>query len=163
MKKQKIIPVILSGGIGSRLWPLSRALYPKQLQSLVSDKSLLQETVIRSSGTNFDSPLVICNEEHRFIVAEHIREINVIPRAIILELVGRNTAPAAAVAAIFSEQICEDALLLVLPSDHVIKDPDSFLEVILTAKKAATRGANCDLGHTYIETRNRLRIHPAWK
>jgi mannose-1-phosphate guanylyltransferase len=98
MKKQKIIPVILSGGIGSRLWPLSRALYPKQLQSLVSDKSLLQETVIRSSGTNFDSPLVICNEEHRFIVAEHIREINVIPRAIILEPVGCNTAPAAAVA-----------------------------------------------------------------
>jgi len=146
MKRQKIIPVILSGGIGSRLWPLSRNLYPKQLQSLVSDKSLLQETVIRSSGKIFDAPLVICNEEHRFIVAEHFREINVVPRAIVLEPIGRNTAPAAAAAAIFSEQIFEDALLLVLPSDHVIKDPDSFLEVILTAKKAATRGLLVTLG-----------------
>ena len=169
MKKQKIIPVILSGGIGSRLWPLSRALYPKQLQSLVSDKSLLQETVIRSSGKIFDAPLVICNEEHRFIMAEHFREINIVPRAIFLEPIGRNTAPAAAVAAIFSEQICEDALLLVLPSDHVIKDPDSFLEVILTAKKAATRGLLVTLGtpilkpetgYGYIQPGNEIAKSP---
>ena len=122
MKKRKIIPVILSGGIGSRLWPLSRDFYPKQLLSLVSDKSLLQETVLRSSGTIFDPPLVICNEEHRFIIAEQFREINIIPSAIILEPEGRNTAPATAVAAILEEQICDDALLLVLPSYHVIKD-----------------------------------------
>ena len=169
MKKQKIIPVILSGGIGSRLWPLSRALYPKQLQSLVSDKSLLQETVIRSSGKIFDAPLVICNEEHRFIVAEHFREINIVPRAIVLEPIGRNTAPAAAAAAIFSEQVDEDALLLVLPSDHVIKDPDSFLEVILTAKKAAAQGLLVTLGtpvlrpetgYGYIQPGNEITKSP---
>ena len=132
-----IIPVILSGGFGSRLWPLSRTLYPKQLQPLVSDKSLLQETALRSAGESFDAPLVICNEEHRFIVAEQFREIGMTPRAVVLEPAGRNTAPAAAVAAVLSEEISRDALLLVLPSDHVIKDTDKFLEVILTAREVA--------------------------
>ena len=100
MKTQKIIPVILSGGSGRRLWPLSRTLYPKQLHPLVSEKSLLQETALRSSGVIFDAPLVICNDDHRFIVAEQFREIGIAPKAVILEPVGRDTAPAAAVAAV---------------------------------------------------------------
>ena len=97
MQEKNIIPVILSGGIGRRLWPLSRALYPKQLQPLISEKSLLQETVIRTSIEIFEAPIIVCNKEHRFIVAEQLREINTVPNAIVLEPIGRNTAPAAAV------------------------------------------------------------------
>lgn len=140
MQKKKIIPVILSGGIGRRLWPLSRALYPKQLQPLMSEKSLLQETVIRTSGTSFEPPLIVCNKEHRFIVAEQLREIDTIPSAIVLEPIGRNTAPAVSVAAVLSEDLCKDAILLILPSDHIIEKPRIFHEVVQIALEAAKEG-----------------------
>ena len=122
-----IIPVILSGGVGSRLWPLSRELYPKQLHALVTEKSLLQETASRVSGERFSEPAIICNNEHRFIVAEHLRDCGIKPSAILLEPVGRNTAPAAAIAALLIAETNEDALILLLPSDHIIKDQDEFL------------------------------------
>ena len=96
-KSEKIIPVVLSGGSGTRLWPISRTLYPKQLQSLVTGQSLLQDTMARLSGDRYGDPIIICNDEHRFIIAEQVREIGVHNAHIVLEPVGRNTAPAAAV------------------------------------------------------------------
>src|SRR5450759_5243552 len=96
-----IHPVILSGGSGTRLWPMSRSLYPKQLLALVGERSLLQETALRVIGDpGFAAPLIIANEEHRFIIAEQLREIGAVPDALVLEPVGRNTAPAASIAAL---------------------------------------------------------------
>src|ERR1700693_6349251 len=100
-KDGMIHPVILSGGSGTRLWPMSRALYPKQLLALVGERSLLQQTVLRvARDAGFAAPQIIANEEHRFIIAERLREIAIAPDALILEPVGRNTAPAACVAAL---------------------------------------------------------------
>src|ERR1700735_1845313 len=96
----KIYPVILSGGVGSRLWPLSRSLYPKQLLPLAGERTLIQDTALRVAGADFAAPLIVCNQEHRFMVAEQMREAGIAPLAILLEPVGRNTAPAAAVAAL---------------------------------------------------------------
>ena len=135
----RIHPVILSGGSGTRLWPLSRKYYPKQLLSLTSDKSLLQETVTRLTGDDFEAPMIICNSEHRFIVAEQIREIDVTARDIILEPIGRNTAPAAAIAAMTLMAEDADAMMLLLPSDHLIGDRDAFLKAIGTACDAARK------------------------
>src|SRR6266404_799844 len=99
--RSMIHPVILSGGSGTRLWPMSRSLYPKQLLALVGERSLLQQTVLRVAGdTGFAPPLIIANEEHRFIIAEQLREIGAAAEALVLEPVGRNTAPAACVAAL---------------------------------------------------------------
>src|SRR5713101_2421020 len=95
-----IHPVILSGGSGTRLWPMSRSLYPKQLLALVGERSLLQQTVLRIAGDGFTAPLIIANEEHRFIIAEQLREIGAVADALVLEPIGRNTAPAACVAAL---------------------------------------------------------------
>src|SRR5258707_4568251 len=96
-----IHPVILSGGSGTRLWPMSRSLYPKQLLALVGERSLLQQTVLRVTGDfGFAPPLIIANEEHRFIIAEQLREISAVADALVLEPVGRNSAPAACVAAL---------------------------------------------------------------
>jgi len=143
----KITPVILSGGSGTRLWPLSRESFPKQLLPLTSDRSLLQETAIRASNAGrFNAPLVVCNAEHRFIVAQQLREINQPPRAILLEPVGRNTAPAAAIAAIALAREDENALLLLLPSDHSIADTLSFRSAVADAAKAATDGALVTFG-----------------
>ncbi|MBT4934654.1 MAG: mannose-1-phosphate guanylyltransferase/mannose-6-phosphate isomerase [Rhodospirillaceae bacterium] len=132
-----IYPVILSGGSGTRLWPLSRKHYPKQLLSLTSDKSLLQETLNRVTGKNFEAPLVICNDQHRFSVAEQVRQINLYVRDIILEPIGRNTAPAAAIAALTLRAIDKDATILLLPSDHLISNTKAFQAAIKTAAKAA--------------------------
>src|ERR1700710_1180387 len=93
-------PVILSGGAGSRLWPLSRSLFPKQLLALAGKQSLIQDTALRTHGPDFAAPLIICHVEHRFLIAEQMREAGVAPGAIVLEPVGRNTAPAAAIAAL---------------------------------------------------------------
>ena len=124
-----LTPVILSGGVGSRLWPLSREYYPKQLLALVGNNTLLQDTVLRLSGLPEQSaPLMVCNEAHRFLVAEQLRRIEVSPANIILEPVGRNTAPAAAVAALAA--VDPDALLLVLPADHLIADTAAFREAV---------------------------------
>src|SRR5258708_38101515 len=116
-----IHPVILSGGSGTRLWPMSRSLYPKQLLALTGERSLLQQTVLRVAGEfGFAPPLIIANEEHRFIIAEQLREIGAVADALVLEPVGRNTAPAACVAAVRLAAHRPDALMLVMPSDHVI-------------------------------------------
>lgn len=114
-----LVPVILSGGVGSRLWPLSREDYPKQLLNLCGTHSLLQDTVTRLDGLpDKAAPLVVCNEIHRFLVAEQLRNIGVNTPRIILEPVGRNTAPAVAAAALYVFNTQTDALILILPSDH---------------------------------------------
>jgi mannose-1-phosphate guanylyltransferase/mannose-6-phosphate isomerase len=132
-----LTPVILSGGAGTRLWPLSRELYPKQLLPLVGAHTMLQETVQRLEGLATDAPVVVCNDAHRFLVAEQIRQLGIKPRAIVLEPVGRNTAPAIALAAL---QAAPDALLLVLPADHVIRDVAAFQAAITAALPAAHAG-----------------------
>jgi mannose-1-phosphate guanylyltransferase / mannose-6-phosphate isomerase len=141
-----IYPVILSGGTGTRLWPLSRTLYPKQLQPLHSDLSLLQETASRLQGEPFAAPLIICNQEHRFIVAEHLHSIEIAPEAIVLEPIGRNTAPAAAVAAVILAERDPEAVILLLPSDHVIQNPDKFRTAIDIALPAAKNGSLVTFG-----------------
>ena len=134
-------PVVLSGGAGTRLWPLSRTLYPKQLLPLVSARTMVQETVQRVTGKRFAPPLVVCNEEHRFIIAEQLRELEIAPSAMVLEPVGRNTAPAAAVAALLLAEHDADAVMLLLPSDHVIKDVAGFHAAVETGLAASGHGA----------------------
>ncbi len=126
-----LTPVILSGGVGSRLWPLSREHYPKQLLTLIGDDTLLQATVKRLMGLSEQiAPVMVCNEAHRFLVAEQLRRIGIAPAHIILEPIGRNTAPAAAVAALLSLSYHSDALLLILPADHFITDITTFQEAV---------------------------------
>ena len=168
MKFSKIYPVILCGGNGTRLWPLSRNSYPKQFLHLnsKSDKSLLQQTQQRIvSVKNLQDPILICNERHRFIVAEQMRELNIKPNAIILETTGKNTAPAIALAAIKALEIDNDAILLVLSSDHLIKDNKSFLRSINSAinlakeDKLVTFGiipTSPETGYGYIESSQKL-------
>ena len=137
-----IHPVILCGGVGTRLWPMSRALFPKQLQPLTSDLSLLQETVKRvREGARFAASLVVCNDQHRFMVAAQLRGIDAAGSTLVVEPEGRNTAPAAAVAAVIIGAENPDALLLVLPSDHVIGDVAGFHAAIDRATAAARSGA----------------------
>ncbi len=135
-----IIPVILAGGSGTRLWPLSRELYPKQLIDIYNEDTMLQNTVLRLEGIEMmGSPIVVCNEEHRFMTAEQLRKIKVDPFAIILEPVGRNTAPAIALAALKAMENKEDPILLVLPADHVIEKIDDFHAVIQAGLKYAQK------------------------
>ena len=133
MSRNTIIPLILCGGKGTRLWPLSRESYPKQFLNLDSDdeKSLLQKTQERILKLeNALDPILICNEDHRFIVAEQMREINQNPYSIILEPFGKNTAPAIALGALKAIDISKDSILLVLSSDHLIKDSEKFIKVL---------------------------------
>ncbi len=143
MSKTRLYPVILSGGSGSRLWPLSREEFPKQLQPLTSERSLLQETALRLgpgvTGVSVEAPIVVCNEAHRFIVAEQMRAAGVEPEAVVIEPQGRNTAPAAAVAALLLEKD-PDALMLVMPSDHSVRNPDAFRAAIAIAAPIASAG-----------------------
>ena len=159
-----LIPVILSGGTGSRLWPLSRASYPKQYLNLDAKNnfSLLQNTYLRLKGlNNLSMPIIISNEEQRFIVAEQMREINVSPKSIILEPEGRSTAPAIALAAIKSLENGNDPNLLILSSDHKIANQEKFKEVIEDSLSCSENGSlvtfgivptSPETGYGYIET-----------
>lgn len=143
MAATPLIPVILCGGTGTRLWPLSRASYPKQYWALdgSGQKTLLQQTQQRLKGIEgLAAPLLICNEAHRFIVAEQMRQIDVEPTAILLEPIGRNTAPAVTVAALQATERGEDPLLLVLAADHVIRDASEFRRVIEAGRIPAEAG-----------------------
>jgi len=136
-----IVPVILSGGGGSRLWPLSRSAFPKQFLKLSGSRTMIQETALRVAGTEYDAPLFISNREHRFLLAEQAREAVIAPRAILLEPVARNTAAAIAAAA---ARVAEDdpaTPLLVLPSDHVIDDVAAFHAAVARALPLARNGA----------------------
>ncbi|MBB5530271.1 mannose-1-phosphate guanylyltransferase/mannose-6-phosphate isomerase [Stenotrophomonas maltophilia] len=135
-----IQPVILSGGSGTRLWPLSREAYPKQFLPLAGELTMLQATWQRVAPLAARGPLVIANEEHRFVAAEQLQQVGAEPAAIILEPVGRNTAPAIAVAALEATRDGADALLLVLPSDHVITDEAAFRSAVQAAASAADAG-----------------------
>ncbi len=156
-----IVPVILAGGSGTRLWPLSRELYPKQFLPLVDKYSLLQNTVLRLRGLGEASPpIVICNENHRFLVAEQLRALGIKPSTIILEPVGRNTAPAIAVAAISASLADVVDTLLVLPSDHHMNNGDSFKSAVSTGAHLARQDylvtfgivpAYPETGYGYIE------------
>ncbi len=155
-----MIPVILSGGSGSRLWPLSRKLYPKQFIALHTDKTLFQETALRLKKLRLDDPIVVCNEEHRFIVAENMQNIGHKARNIVLEPAGRNTAPAIAAAAIIAMKDGDDPLLMILSADHVIEDVNAFAASTKTAEELAAKGhmvtfgikpSHAHTGYGYIE------------
>lgn len=135
-----LTPVLLSGGVGSRLWPVSRETYPKQFLPLAGELSMLQETLRRTSGLEETAPLVVCNEEHRFMVAEQLRQVDIRASALILEPEGRNTAPAVALAAIQALASDPEALLLVLPADHVIRDVEAFADAVGRAIPLAQKG-----------------------
>lgn len=137
---QNLLPVILSGGSGTRLWPLSRESYPKQFLALAGEQTMLQATWQRVAPIAGRAPLIVANEEHRFVAAEQLQQLGVEPQAILLEPIGRNTAPAIAVAALEATRDGDDALLLVLPSDHVIADEDAFRAAVLRAVPAAESG-----------------------
>ena len=155
-----IIPVILRGGSGTRLWPLSRALYPKQLLALSGEKTMLQETVLRLVAADDIGPVYcICNESHRFLVAEQLHAINADIGEIVLEPKGRNTAPAAAIAALLVMERYPDATMLLLPADHVIRDTLAFGAAVAAGKSAAEKGelvtfgivpASAETGYGYI-------------
>ncbi|HET7268467.1 MAG TPA: mannose-1-phosphate guanylyltransferase/mannose-6-phosphate isomerase [Oleiagrimonas sp.] len=143
----KLVPVILSGGSGTRLWPLSRSGHPKQFLALDGEHSMLQATWLRLPGIDgLAAPLVVTNEAHRFMVAEQLRQVGGEPQAIVLEPVGRNTAPAIAAAAMQAQADGQDPLLLVLPSDHVVGDVEAFRNAVVAATAAATDGALVTFG-----------------
>jgi mannose-1-phosphate guanylyltransferase len=139
-EKMLLTPVILAGGSGTRLWPLSRQLYPKQFLPLLGVKTLLQQTIERLQGLDCQAPIVVCNEEHRFLAAEQLRQTGIDDGAIILEPVPKNTAPAIALAAHEALRRDEEAMLLVLPADHLIEDTASFHAAVKKALAAAKEG-----------------------
>lgn len=162
-----IFPVVLSGGSGSRLWPLSRTMLPKQFLPLVSNKTMLQETLLRLGGVaGLQDPVIVCSDDHRFLAAEQLREIKVKATAQILEPVGRNTAPAVAVAALSILEKNPEGTMLVLPADHLIRNVARFHEVIATAVSTAATGRlvtfgivgrEPETGYGYIERGDPLK------
>lgn len=164
-----LLPVILSGGSGTRLWPLSRESYPKQFLPLTGDLTMLQATWHRVAPIAGRAPLVVANEEHRFVAAEQLQQVGAQPQAIVLEPVGRNTAPAIAIAAMEATRDGDDAILLVLPSDHVISDEETFQRVVKQAMPAAISGKlvtfgivpdGPETGYGYIKAANGDEIRP---
>ena len=140
MSAETIYPVVLSGGAGTRLWPLSRASLPKQLLALHGERTMIQDTVLRANVPGAAGPLLLCGEEHRFHVAEQMQAIGVSPHAIVLEPFGRNTAPAAAIAALLTAERNPEGVVLLLPSDHVIQDIKAFEDAVAKAAIAAKAG-----------------------
>ncbi len=148
-----ISPVIMCGGSGTRLWPLSRSQFPKQFLPLVNDTSMLQDTLARLPD-NHQAPVFICNEDHRFLVAEQVKQVKCRDATILLEPQGKNTAPAVALAALNALAANEDTLLLVLAADHVIKDTDKFHQAVSVAAVSAQQGKLVTFGivPTHAET-----------
>ena len=144
---QIIVPVLLSGGSGTRLWPVSRALHPKQLLPMAGELTMLQETARRFAGnTGFGAPLIVCNDEHRFTIAAQLQGAGITPQAIVLEPIGRNTAPAAAVAALILLERSSNTLMLLAASDHVIDDVPGFLDAVHLAARAAAEKRLVSIG-----------------
>lgn len=142
----KLIPVILAGGTGSRLWPVSRSFLPKQFQRLLGEKSFLQNTLLRAEAVSAEAPIIVCNEEHRFLVAEQCREIGASWDQLILEPEGRNSAPAIALAAWQAVAEAPEAVLLVLPSDHLVKNEAQFARAVEAATVGAAEGGLVTFG-----------------
>jgi mannose-1-phosphate guanylyltransferase/mannose-6-phosphate isomerase len=143
-----LVPVILSGGSGTRLWPLSRELHPKQFLPLVGERTMVQDTVARLDGLSAAAPIVVCNAHHRFLVAEQLRAIGVPAGEIILEPIGRNTAPAVAIAALaaLASPAGDASLLLVMPADHCLRDVPAFQAAVSVGIEAAQSGALVTFG-----------------
>ncbi len=156
-----IFPVLLCGGSGTRLWPLSRKSYPKQFTDVVGDESLFQASARRFTGTGFADPLVVTGDPFRFIVTEQLDEIGLTPSGILIEPEGRNTAPAAAAATLFAMAQDPEAMILLVPSDHAVSQPDLFRTAVLTGKPAAEAGqivtfgiapSRAETGYGWLET-----------
>ena len=168
LKNNNLIPIILCGGSGSRLWPLSRKSFPKQFWSLDanSNKTLLQNTILRLKNFKaISEPIIVCNQEHRFLVAEQCREININPKEIILEPISQNTAPAIIFSSLKALEINNDANVIVLSSDHIIPNEKQFLEAIeyglgfINNNKIVTFGvvaSRPETGYGYIKTDKKI-------
>ena len=140
MSDQRVIPVILSGGSGSRLWPVSRESFPKQLWPLISERSMIQETALRARGEGFAPPMVVCNHEHRFLIAEQLRNAGIEAAGIVLEPAGRNSAPAIAAAALLAAETDPDAVLWMMAADAAITDHEALRRLLAEAAMAARQG-----------------------
>ncbi|MFT8712901.1 mannose-1-phosphate guanylyltransferase/mannose-6-phosphate isomerase [Komagataeibacter rhaeticus] len=155
-----VVPVILSGGSGSRLWPVSRSSYPKQFWPLVTKHTMVQETALRSHGPGFSAPIVVCNNEHRFIMAEQLKEVGITQARILLEPVGRNSAPAIAAAALLAAETDPDAVLWVMAADAAMQKPENIAPALAIAARVARAGrivtfgmtpTKAETGYGYIE------------
>ena len=162
MADMQIVPVVLSGGSGTRLWPVSREKHPKQLQPLLGEESLLQNTLRRLEGLPLGAPIVVSNQEYRFITAEQLRQLGLSNWTLLLEPVGRNTAPALTVAALYASRGGADPVLLATPADHHVRNPAAFRSAVLRGLPEAVAGAvvtfgivpdRPETGYGYIETR----------
>ncbi len=169
MTDQRILPVILSGGSGTRLWPVSRESFPKQLWPLISDRSLIQETALRATGAAFAPPVVVCNQEHRFLIAEQLRAAGITGARIVLEPVGRNSAPAIAAAALLAAEDDPDTVLWMMAADAAIADTPALHRLLQAATVAARRGRvvtfgmrpdAVETGYGYIEVGAALTNSP---
>ncbi|EKS7425687.1 mannose-1-phosphate guanylyltransferase/mannose-6-phosphate isomerase [Enterobacter cancerogenus] len=169
-----LLPVVIAGGTGSRLWPMSRELQPKQFLSFHQNGSMLQNTIARLDGLEVANPIVICNEDHRFLVAEQLRQMHKLAGNIILEPVGRNTAPAITLAALHAQKTGEDPVLLILAADHLIADTTTFHTTIANAIPFAEMGklvtfgivpTQPETGYGYIQRGEEQHVghSAAWK
>jgi mannose-1-phosphate guanylyltransferase/mannose-6-phosphate isomerase len=162
MPDTQIVPVVLSGGSGTRLWPVSREKHPKQLQPLLGGETLLQNTLRRLEGLPLGAPIVVSNQEYRFITAEQLRQLGLPKWALLLEPIGRNTAPALTAAALYATRDGADPVLLATPADHHVRNPAAFRDAVLRGLPEAENGAvvtfgilpdRPETGYGYIETR----------